>query len=374
MRTKIRKRQTRGGVRWYVSFVDDSGEHAHGGYATRREATTAAASLVTDARWGRYVPPAKLTLGAYLLQGWLPSRENADISENSRDVERIMVDGWIVPHLGHIELQKLSARDLDQLYATLRKQGGRRGQPLRGKSVRNVHGVLSKSLGDAVRRGHLVANPTLAVDPPARDDTIDRTAWTRDEVLRFLDVASMDRLGGIWRLALTSGLRRGEFIGLQWPDLDGNGLTVARQVLVRPAGGYSRIYVRSTTKTRRTRRVRIDDATAEGLRRWKATQSEERLAFGAPWHTDAGLGVEAAWVVTEPDGTIVHPATFGARWERLVASAAVTPITLAFRTAHLRRAGPFGRRAPRRRVSPTRARQHHHYCQHLRPRLRGLSK
>jgi integrase len=241
-----------------------------------------------------------------------------------------MVRSWIVPHIGTVPLQRLSARDLDRLYATLRERGGRGGRPLRGKSVRNVHVLLSKALGDAVRRGHLIANPVAAVDPPARDDSVERTAWNLDEVRRFLEVAGADRLHAVWRLALATGVRRGELIGLRWEDvdLDEGAVQVARQTLLRPDGRD--LYVRETTKSRRPRRVRFDEATGAALRRWKAEQAAERLAFGEPWRTDGGhrLATDGAWIVTEPNGYIVEPDTLLRRWKALVRSAGVTPITL----------------------------------------------
>lgn len=331
MRTKIRRKETRAGVRWYVSVVDEGAhEHAHGGYRTQKEAKAAAAALHTDSSRGRYVRPAKLTVGGYLLEEWLAARANADLSATTRDTDRTVIEAWIVPHIGEIPLQKLSARDLDGLYRALRERGGRGGRPLRGKSVRNVHVTLSKALGDAVRRGHLVVNPILAVDPPARDDSVERTAWTRDEVVRFLEVAETDRLGAIWRLALVTGLRRGELLGLQWPDLEETAIHVRRQVLVRPrtVQGTRRVYVRETLKNRRSRRVRIDDQTASALRRWKAEQNEDRLAFGPAWKADGGVGVESEWIVTEADGAVVHPDTLLGRWKRLVKVAGVTPIGL----------------------------------------------
>jgi integrase len=327
MRTKIRRRPN---GRWYLFMVDEDGEHAHGGYRTQREAKAKAAELLTDAKRGRYVAPEGTTVGDYLRGEWLESRLAADISPGTRDVERTMVESWILPHIGEIVLQKLTARDLDRLYRTLRERGGRGGKGLSGKSARNCHALLSKALGDAVRRGHIVANPVASVDPPGKDDSVERVAWTRDEVRTFLEIASGDRLGAIWRLALTSGLRRGELLGTTWDDLDGGAVTVARQVLVRPrsVGASRRVYLRNTTKGHRVRRVRIDPETESALRRWKAAQAEERLAFGPPYKADGGLGVEAAWIVTEPDGMVVHPDTLLRRWQALVKVAGVTPITL----------------------------------------------
>jgi integrase len=137
-----------------------------------------------------------------------------------------------------------------------------------------------------------------------------------------------DRLAAVWRLALASGLRRGELVGVCWDDIDGLSIRVARQVLMRPSGGRGRVFVRETTKTRRVRRVGIDEATGAALRRWRAEQAEERLAFGGAWKKDGGLGVEAAWIVTEPDGCVIRPNTLLERWKRLVRSAGVTPIGL----------------------------------------------
>lgn len=91
--------------------------------------------------------PDTLTVRDYLVNEWLPSRESADISTNTRDVDRTIVEAWLLPHIGDAPLQQLTARDLDALYRKLRTSGGRKGKPLRGKSVRNAHGVLSKGPG-----------------------------------------------------------------------------------------------------------------------------------------------------------------------------------------------------------------------------------
>jgi hypothetical protein len=93
MRTKIRRKQTRSGVRWYVSTMNgDATEDAHGGYRTRTEARNAAAALISDSSRGRYVKPSELTVRGYLLEEWLPSRENADVSPNTRDTDRTVVE------------------------------------------------------------------------------------------------------------------------------------------------------------------------------------------------------------------------------------------------------------------------------------------
>lgn len=129
---------------------------------------------------------------------------------------------------------------------------------------------------------------------------------------------------------MSTGLRRGELLGLDWDavDMEQHTVKVARQVLVRPRATPSepRVIIRETTKTRRTRLVRFDETTAVALRGWKAAQAADKLRFGPAYRSDGGLGVEAPWLVTEPNGYVVAPETFLGRWQRLVKDAGVPAI------------------------------------------------
>lgn len=159
---------------------------------------------------------------------------------------------------------------------------------------------------------------TLAERP--RVPRTEREGWTLAEVRAFVARADRDR-AAIWRLALSTGLRRGELIGLWWDDIDleARSLKVRRQVLVRGRSSSSapRLYIRATTKGRRPRTIRFDGVTRDALKAWKAAQNEDRLAFGPAWHADGGLGLDAAWIGTEADGEVVHPDTLRDRFVRL---------------------------------------------------------
>jgi integrase len=332
VRAKIRRKHTRTGPRWYVSTINAAGEEtARGGYATRREAKAAAAELVTDAARGRGVPPSKLTLGDYL-SGWFRSREaSGQVAPSTLEGYAWAISKWIVPHVGDALVQQLGPGDLEGLYATLRTSGGRGGTPLSEKTVRNVHLLLSKALGDAIRRNLVSANvATLAEKPPARRR--EREAWSISEARSFLRLADQDRHAALWRLMLASGLRRGELLGLQWVDVDlgTRSLQVRRQVLIRGTGTSTapRLYLRDTTKGRRPRVIRFDEATRDALRAWKAAQGRERLMFGMAWRPDGGIGAQAPWIATEPDGKVVHPDTLHDRFLRIAQAAGVRRLVL----------------------------------------------
>ena len=266
---------------------------------------------------GPYTAPTRGIVAEYLAT-WLETRQAADISPGTRALDKLIVETHLVPHIGSVPLQKLGTAHISKMYAEL-------GKTRKGKTVRNVHGVLRKALGDATRwkpRPLLATNPLYGMKPLARADSVVREAWSADEVHRFLKVAAEDRLGAIWRLALATGLRRCELLGLTWDDISETTATVRRQVLLPGP------CIRPTTKSRRERTVRFDEQTAAGLRSWKAQQAEERLAFGPAYRTMGGLHVEAAWVVTEPNGFVVHPDTLLRRWRALMKKAGVRPIPL----------------------------------------------
>jgi integrase len=122
--------------------------------------------------------------------------------------------------------------------------------------------------------------------------------WTAEELRRFLDHVARERLAALWTLAASTGMRRGEVLGLRWVDVDLDRARVAvRQTLV-VAG---RQVITSEPKTSRGRRsIALDPRTVTALRTWRAAQLEERLAWG-PAYRDSGL------VFTREDGAPLHP-------------------------------------------------------------------
>jgi integrase len=114
------------------------------------------------------------------------------------------------PHLGHVRLQRLSAGHLNSLYAELEREG------LSASTRRIVHAVIGRALRDAERWARVPRNVARLADPP-RPAKSQATAWTAGEVSRFLEVVADDRLFALWRLAATTGMRRGELAGLTRP-------------------------------------------------------------------------------------------------------------------------------------------------------------
>jgi integrase len=218
---------------------------------------------------------------------------------------------YVVPVLGNVRLQEqLTARRLAAFYDhVLTKGRTKRADGLSPKTVRNVHVMLRKALGDAVAWDYIVNNPAEQVRPPRLARRLP-TVWNPDEASRFLTDAVEDRFYGLYLLAATTGMRRAELCGLRWPavDLDGGSLLVATtRVVVRGHAQDSD----EAKSARSHRQISLDPITVEAIRERRAQQDEERAGFGDSF---ASTNLVFTW----EDGRPPHPDVIRQRFQRLV--------------------------------------------------------
>jgi integrase len=204
-------------VRWYVVVdigADRDGRRKqkwHGGFTTRREAEVERAKVVSDLHAGGYVAPDRLTLAEWVGESWLPMTRTR-VKPSTYYSYRSNMEIHVLPALGTRALQQLTAPMLNTLYADLLNHGGERG-PLAAKTVRYIHTIVHKVLGDAVDAG---ANIAERAKPPRPNRNRRRTieCWGPSELAAFLESVKGARLEPAWRLAAMTGMRRGEVLGL----------------------------------------------------------------------------------------------------------------------------------------------------------------
>lgn len=245
-------------------------QRSKGGFRTRRDAQQYLTEALARIAGGTYATPTKLTVGEYLTGEWLPAVRGT-LRPLSATRYESAIRLYIAPHIGATRLQALSAAHLNALYATLNANG------LSVSTRRLVHAVIGRALRDAERWGRVPRNIARLADPPSRA-TSRATAWTAGELRRFLEHVANDRLFALWRLAATTGMRRGELAGVTWRalDLDGARLAIEQQ-LVPTRGGASF----GPPKSRRSRRtIALDAETVAALRTHRDTQLVERALAG----------------------------------------------------------------------------------------------
>jgi integrase len=290
------------------------------GFRTAKAAHEARVEVQDRLAKRSYVAPSKLTLDEYLRAKWLPATEHRVREATFKSYQGI-VDAHLAPGLGSSLLSALTPEQLNAFYAGLLKVGRKDGAGLSPKTVRNVHVVLRKALSDAVRWGLLSRNVAEHADPPRLREagSTKLQTWDGSQLRTFLDHVRGERLYAAYLLAASTGMRRGEVLGLRWQDVDLDGAQLSvRQTLI--SIDYRLTF--GTPKTGKGRRViALDVATVAAVRSWKRVQLEERLALGEGYQ-DAGL------VFALEDGSPVHPVLFSQAFDRAVAVAGVPKIRL----------------------------------------------
>jgi len=255
-----------------------------GSYRTRREADEALRDALDRARHG-WRGPSRVTVSDYLRDEWLPGVD-LELAPTTAALYRTLMEAYVIPRIGGRRLDDLSPADLTHLYADLLASGGRGDKPLAPKTVRHVATTLRKALADAVEGRHLAYNPAKAAKAPKVAPTKDPKAWKPEEVVAFLDHVAGDRLEALWILAATTGMRRGELLGLRWADLDLDKLELrVRQTLVT----YGKLRLFKEPKSDASRRtIPLDHRAVAALKAHRKAQTAERLAAG-PAYADEGL-------------------------------------------------------------------------------------
>jgi integrase len=270
------------------------------------------------------------------LRAWLASRRT--IRPSTERSYRQHVNTWLIPHLGHLQLERLTAAHISAMFAAIdrvsaelerQRAGGRAAIEIEGDvrsqpravgpaTQRRIFATLRAALSAAVKQRQIMFNPCagveLAAEAPAR-----RQRWTPAEAAAFLAATAPDPLGLMFRIAVLRGLRRGELCGLRWAsaDLDAGVLVVEHTIL--ELDGH---LVDGVPKTAAgVRRVYLDAETAELLRGHRKSQLAARLRAGGDWQ-DHGL------VFARFDGTPWRPSYVSRRFRQLAARAGVPVITL----------------------------------------------
>ncbi|MFD7626807.1 tyrosine-type recombinase/integrase [Streptomyces sp. NPDC059851] len=306
----------------YVLAADGTRKRVRVYGSTRREAADKLAEKIADSNRGLPVATADSTLGDYLTY-WLNGVAVHGLRENTHTRYATCIRLHLMPGLGTKKIARLTAKDvrtfLDRLRITCqccaqgldteRKACCAIGEccqkQLSPSTVMYVHSVLKSALEHAVREDELPRNVARNVKTAAPRPRRFRPL-TSAEARQFLDAARADRLHPLYELALRTGLRKGELLGLQWEDLDLiSGTASIRRSLQRTrTGGLTHL----PTKTRASeRRIALPTECIHSLKEHKQHQDMERKTAESAWQ-DSGL------VFTTPTGRPLDPANLTRRF------------------------------------------------------------
>jgi integrase len=253
---------------------------------TRQEVATKLAKALSDRESGLNFDAEGLKLGEYLSR-WLEDSVKDTVRNTTYARYEQISRTHIVPMLGSVKLKTLSPTHVRSLYKE-------KLSSLSPRTVQYIHVTLHKALKQAVIDGLIPRNATEAVKPPqVRRKEI--RPLTPEQVKVLLDAASGDRLEALYTLAVHTGLRQGELLGLKWEDVDlESGSLHVKRTLTTARGG-PRLAAPKTKGSRR--RVSLTKGAVDALRAHLARQREEIDRAGPLWQEN---GLVFASVTSRP--------------------------------------------------------------------------
>lgn len=238
-----------------------------------REVENALAKARGDAARGLIFDAGSLTVGEWL-DRWLRDAVADTVRPVTFDKYEQMVRNHVKPSLGRLKLSALAPPHVRGLYRE------KLGAGLSPRTVQYVHVTLNKALKQAVADGLIPRNVCAAVKPP-RPVRREIAPLSPEQARRFLEACRGERLEAVFVLAVHTGMRQGELLGLHWDDVDLEARTLrVRRSLSRTSKGPI-LTAPKSAKSRR--RIKLTEAAAEVLKRHKVAQNAERLQLGGIW-------------------------------------------------------------------------------------------
>ena len=229
---------------------------------------------------GTYTAPSRLTVGAWLdiwQRDYLGS-----VKASTAALYRQQIRLYIKPALGALKLDTLNAHTIQGFYNDLSNE-----RALAPKTVKNVHGIFHKALQQAVKIGYLRFNPADACELP-RMEKKELRPLDEKESKAFLHAIKGHRLETLFTVALFTGMRRGELIGLCWDCVDFASGTIRVEKQLQRQRDKGGAYAFVPLKNDKPRTITPAPWILQVLKRHRAAQAEQQLMVGSAW-TDSGL-------------------------------------------------------------------------------------
>ncbi len=266
---------------------------------TKTEARAALRRAMADSDRGLVFDADNLTLGEYL-DRWLSDSVADTVKATTFERYEQITRLHLKPALGKVKLKAITPAHMRGLYREkLDGDPTNDVEPLSSRTVRYMHTTLHKALKQAVMDGLIPRNATEAVKPP-QPSREEMHPLTPDEAKHFLKTAhdTGDRLEALYVLAVHTGLRQGELLGLKWDDVDleGGSLQVRRTLAITKDGPV--LTAPKTTGSRRS--VKLTNAATTALRSHLKRQLAEIDKVGSLWNPGEYDGLIFASETGEP--------------------------------------------------------------------------
>lgn len=289
------------------------------GFKTKREADKALDLARAEAHQGTYVKPSTQTYLEYI-EDWFKDKKHA-LGYQTAQVMEGFITHHIIPAIGGIKMADISPTTIKRFVNVLRQR------ELADSTIRRIYNIVNASLKAAAIEQVIPRNPASLLESKPKVSHKEVQVWDEVQVRHFLKIASNSktRYFMVFHLALATGMRQGEILGLRWSDVDlDRGMISIRQTLSHDG---KKLKTGAKTKTS-LRSISIDPKTVQLLLKHRRVILSERLHSGSEYE-DNDL------VICTTSGKPCSPRNVSRIWYELLKQSELPKITFhALRHTH----------------------------------------
>ncbi len=260
--------------RWVASITLENRKRKYLYGGTRKEVQEQLKKALHEQQQGKLATGPKQTVEQFFNR-WLEEVHKPTIRISTYTKYRNLLNRHIIPVIGRIQLNKLTVEHVQALYARKLQEG------YKPSTIHATHELIHRGLDQAVRWKQVIENVSAHVSLP-RVGKQEKLTLTTEQARKLLDTAKGHLLETLLTVALATGMRRGELLGLRWQDI--NFETMSLQVCRTVGFGKGRKYVVNEPKTASgRRRIILPQFAVDALKQHRIQQLERRLQVGTAW-------------------------------------------------------------------------------------------
>lgn len=274
------------------------------GFSTKndaKQAMTEALEAIKAAKETVVVKKNQQTFAEYIIQ-WFDEQKREKYRYNTSQVNEVFIKTHIIPSIGDVLMDELTVETFEKLKKDLSEKKLALG------TRRRIYLIASSALTKAIKKKKLTINYAQLAEAPPTPPREKKQTWNEEQIRLFLDVAKNDRLFLAFRLALLTGMRRAEILGLSWEGVNFNSKTIKVTQTLSKDGTHIMEGAKSVSSIRS---IAVDPLTIELLQKHKRVMQSELSHLDIPW-------TEKITVLCTGLGTPISPRNLSRTWYRLL--------------------------------------------------------
>lgn len=282
-----------------------------GPFRTKTEAKKELLKIKRQIDEGSYFKESTENFSVFM-ERWFNTSYKKTVEITTAKSREYIIKNHIIKHFQHRKVNEITTFDIDCFYVDKLDAG------YSGAYIRHMHNLLNQAFDQAVRWSLVKVNPVKNAKPP-KVKSEEKTTWTVDEVNRFLNLIKNRSIEIPYFLAIFTGMRRGEVLGLKWDDVDFENKKIRIKRSLCFVSGQGLIFKEPKTQKSK-RQISISQHVVNVLKKHKQKQEFQKEKLWRQYE-DNNL------IVCTDDGKPLDPRNLLRQFYRLIEEANVPRIS-----------------------------------------------